>query len=127
MKKIGLYFGSFNPIHIGHLIVANTIRNLGKFDEVWFIISPHNPFKSIEHLANEKHRLKMCQLAIKDHPYLIASDVEFELEKPSYTIYTLKHLLNQYHNVDFQLIMGEDNLQGFKKWKSYQRILSLTN
>ena len=127
MKKVGLYFGSFNPIHIGHLIVASSIRECAKLDEVWFIVSPHNPFKSAESLIHEDHRLNMCKLSIDNHDYLSASDIEFKLEKPSYTIYTLKHLKEKYFDIDFQLIMGEDNLLGFKNWKLHDQILDLVD
>lgn len=122
-KKIGLFFGSFNPIHIGHLIIANYMTNYTELDEVWFVISPHNPFKEKKSLGNMYDRLEMVNLAIADTENLKASDIEFKLPQPSYTIDTLTHLAARYPSKDFFLIMGEDNLAGLPKWKNADIIL----
>lgn len=121
--KIGLYFGSFNPIHIGHLIIANHFQNFTDLDQVWFVISPQNPFKKKASLANEFDRLDMVEIAIKDYPNLRASDIEFRLPKPSYTIDTLINLEEKYPHDQFCLIMGSDNLEGLHKWKNSEIIL----
>ena len=110
--KIGLYFGSFNPIHIGHLIIANHFQNFTDLDQVWFVISPQNPFKKKSSLANEFDRLDLVEVAIKEYPNLRTSDIEFRLPKPSYTIDTLIHLEEKYPNNQFCLIMGSDNFEG---------------
>lgn len=122
-KKIGLFFGSFNPIHIGHLIIANYMANYTELDEVWFVVSPQNPFKEKKSLGNMYDRLEMVHLAIDGADKLRASDIEFNLPQPSYTIDTLTYLKEKYPNKDFVLIMGEDNLAGFKKWKNADIIL----
>ena len=124
MKKIGLFFGSFNPIHIGHLAVAQYMWQEIPFDEVWLMISPHNPHKEIEEVLSVKRRLKMAKLAIGKHPAIKASDIEFNLSLPSYTINTLKFLENTYKKHKFSLIMGEDNLVKFNCWKAYDEILN---
>lgn len=121
--KIGLYFGSFNPIHIGHLIIANHFQEFTDLDQVWFVISPQNPFKKKSSLANEFDRLDMVEVAIKEYPNLRTSDIEFRLPKPSYTIDTLIHLEEKYPNDKFCLIMGSDNLEGIDKWKNSELIL----
>lgn len=121
--KIGLYFGSFNPIHIGHLVIANHLQQNSDLDEVWFVVSPHNPFKEKSTLANDYDRLHLVNLAIEDYPYLRASNVEFNLPQPSYTIDTLAVLKEKYPEDEFSLIMGMDNLKGFHKWKNYEKIL----
>lgn len=122
-KKIGLYFGSFNPIHIGHLLVATYMREAAGLDEIWFIVSPQNPFKLNSELADEHHRLKMVQLAVEDNVYFKASDIEFHLDKPSYTHITLKALTKQFPEHTFQLIIGEDNVAKFNEWKEAEWIL----
>ena len=122
-KKIGLFFGSFNPIHVGHLIIANYMANFTELDEVWFVVSPQNPFKEKKSLGNMYDRLEMVNLAIEGAEKLRASDIEFKLPQPSYTIDTLVHLEEKYPNRDFVLIMGEDNLAGFTKWKNADIIL----
>lgn len=122
-KKVGLFFGSFNPIHIGHLIIANYMANFTALDEVWFVVSPQNPFKEKKSLGNMYDRLEMVDLAIADTDYLKVSDIEFGLPQPSYTIDTLMHLQEKYPNKEFVLIMGEDNLAGFSKWKNADIIL----
>ena len=121
--KIGLFFGSFNPIHIGHLILANTMAEFGDIQQVWFVVSPQNPFKKSSSLLHEFDRIDMVRLAIADHPKFVASDAEFHLPKPSYTIDTLTNFQQKYPQHTFKLILGEDNLKEFKKWKSYEKIL----
>ena len=122
-KTIGLFFGSFNPIHIGHLILANHFANHTALDEVWFVVSPHNPHKEKASLLNEIHRLAMVREAVEGNPKLNASNIEFSLPKPSYTIDTLAYLKEKYPSYQFALIMGEDNLRSFHKWKNYEVIL----
>lgn len=122
-KRIGLFFGSFNPIHLGHLIIANYMANFTELDEVWFVVSPQNPFKEKKSLGNMYDRLEMVNLAIEGSEKLRASDIEFNLPQPSYTIDTLVYLQEKYPNRDFILIMGEDNLVGFTKWKNADIIL----
>ena len=121
--KVGLFFGSFNPIHVGHLIIANYMAYYTDLDEVWFVVSPQNPFKEKKSLGNMYDRLEMVHLAIGDSEKLRASDIEFSLAKPSYTIDTLVHLSEKYPNKSFSLIMGEDNLVHFQKWKNAEIIL----
>ena len=121
--KIGLFFGSFNPIHIGHLIIANHMANFTFLDEVWFVVSPQNPFKEKKSLGNMYDRLEMVNLAIEGADNLKASDIEFKLPQPSYTIDTLIHLQEKYPTKEFVLIMGEDNLEGLQKWKNADIIL----
>jgi len=121
--KVGLFFGSFNPIHNGHLSIAHLLVETSKVDQVWFIISPQNPFKSIASLADEKDRYTMVVSAIQKSPLFSASDVEFSMSKPSYTINTLASLANSYPKHEFFLIVGEDNLLNFSEWKDYKIIL----
>ena len=123
MANIGLYFGSFNPIHVGHLLVATHIREAAQLDEVWFIVSPQNPFKQNAELADENHRLEMVKLAISNIDYFKVSDIEFNLEKPSYTYITLKELSKQFSTYKFHLIIGEDNVAKFHEWKEANWIL----
>lgn len=118
MKKVGLFFGSFNPIHIGHLILANYILENSDMNEVWFVVSPQNPFKDKKTLLNDHNRLDMVELALKNYPNIKASNVEFSLPKPSYTIDTLVYLNEKYPQYSFSLIMGEDNLKSLHKWKN---------
>jgi nicotinate-nucleotide adenylyltransferase len=122
--KIGLFFGSFNPIHIGHLIIANYMAENTDLDNVWLIVSPHNPLKKRETLADDNDRLNLVELATADNPNLCASDIEFELEKPSYTVHTLAYLKAQNPDDEFVLIMGGDNLATLHKWKNYEYILA---
>jgi len=121
--KIGLYFGSFNPIHIGHLVIANHIVEYTDLDQVWFVVTPHNPFKKKRTLLDNYQRLEMVYLATKTYDKLKANDIEFNLPQPNYTINTLVHLQEKYPDYDFALIMGEDNLKSFHKWKNYETIL----
>lgn len=123
MNKVGLFFGSFNPIHTGHLIIANYMANYTELDEVWFVVSPQNPFKEKKSLANMYDRLEMVNLAIAGSEKLHASDIEFHLPQPSYTIDTLAHLSEKYPAKSFSLIMGADNLQGLGKWKNVEVLL----
>jgi len=122
-KHIGLYFGTFNPIHIGHLIIANHFVEYTNLDAVWFVVTPHNPFKKKKTLLDDHHRLEMVRLACEDYDKLQASDIEFKLPQPNYTVHTLAHLSEKYPKYSFSLIMGEDNLKSFHKWKNYEVIL----
>ena len=122
-KKIGLFFGSFNPIHIGHLILANYILEHSDMQELWFVVSPQNPFKEKKSLLNDHNRLDMVQLAIKNYQKMRASNVEFSLPTPSYTIDTLTYLQEKHPDYSFSLIMGEDNLGSLHKWKNYELLL----
>jgi nicotinate-nucleotide adenylyltransferase len=123
MKKVGLFFGSFNPIHVGHLVIANHIAHSGMVDEVWFVVSPQNPFKKKKSLLEEYHRLALVNEAIDENPKLKSSDIEFTMPQPSYTADTLAFLIDKYPELDFSLIMGEDNIKSFHKWKNYEVIL----
>lgn len=123
MKRVGLFFGSFNPVHIGHLVIANYMANFTELEEVWFVVSPQNPFKEKKSLGNMYDRLEMVNLAIENSDKLRASDIEFHLPQPSYTIDTLTHLSERYPNHQFVLIMGEDNLAGLHKWKNADILL----
>ena len=124
MKKIGLFFGSFNPIHIGHLILGNYILENSDMEELWFVVSPQNPFKDKKSLLNDHNRLDMVQLAVKNYPKMRASNVEFSLPKPSYTIDTLTYLKEKYPDYSFALIMGEDNLDSLPKWKNSEKLIA---
>lgn len=126
-KNIGLYFGSFNPIHIGHLAIANYMIEYSSMDELWFVISPQNPMKKQSSLLPEHHRYSMVQLAIEDYPQLRASNIEFKLPKPSYTFLTVAKLQEKHPNYTFTLIMGMDNLAHFHKWNNYQTLLNSCN
>jgi nicotinate-nucleotide adenylyltransferase len=121
--KIGLFFGSFNPIHIGHMAIANYMAEFTDLEQVWFVVSPQNPLKSKTNLLSEHHRLQLVNLAIGDSPKYKASNIEFKLPQPSYTSNTLAHLSEKYPQHSFCLIMGSDNLQTFPKWKNYEHIL----
>ena len=121
--KVGLYFGSFNPIHIGHLVIANHLAEYSDLDQIWFVVTPHNPFKKKSSLLDNYQRLEMVYLATKDYKKLKPSDIEFNLPQPNYTVNTLAHLQEKYPNNTFALIMGEDNLKSFHKWKNYEVIL----
>ncbi len=122
-KNVGLFFGSFNPVHVGHMIIANYIVNHTSLDEVWMVISPHNPHKEKKSLAKDYDRLRLVELAIDDNPKIKASNIEFALPKPSYTIDTLTYLGEKYPDKSFTLIMGGDNLASLHKWKNYELIL----
>ena len=122
-NKIGLFFGSFNPVHNGHLMLANYIVEYTDLDSVWFVVSPHNPFKDKKSLLDDHHRRDMLELAVKNDERFEVCDIEFYMPKPSYTIDTLVRLSERYPNTDFYLICGMDNLTNFHKWKNYQVIL----
>jgi len=121
--KIGLFFGSYNPIHIGHLIIANHMVEYSDLDQVWLVVTPHNPFKKKSSLLDDHHRLQLVMRATEDYPNLRPSNIEFGLPQPNYTIDTLVHLEEKYPQHHFNLIMGLDNLGSFKKWKNYDIIL----
>jgi nicotinate-nucleotide adenylyltransferase len=121
--KIGLYFGSFNPIHIGHIILANHFAENSDLDKIWFVVSPQNPFKKKANLLEDYHRLEMVEMAIEPFDKLAVSSVEFSLPKPSYTIDTLTVLQEKYPKHEFSILMGGDNLNHFHKWKNYEQIL----
>ncbi len=124
MKKTGLYFGTFNPIHIGHLVIANHMAEFSGLDEVWFVITPKSPFKLKKSLLDNNHRYQMVMEAIKDYPKLKASKIEFDLPEPNYTVDTLVRLREKYgEEHQFCLLMGEDNLKSLHKWKNYEVIL----
>lgn len=122
-EKTGLFFGSFNPVHIGHLIIANYMATQTDLRQVWFVVSPHNPLKVKQSLARDYDRLHLVRLAIGDNPRLRASDIEFKLPQPSYTIDTLTYLKEKHPDREFALIMGSDNLATLHKWKNYELIL----
>lgn len=123
--KVGLFCGTFNPIHIGHLTIANHIAEYSDLDQVWFVVTPHSPFKKKNSLLDDHQRLEMVYQAVKDYPKLRQSDIEFNLPQPNYTINTLVYLEEKFPDHEFALIMGEDNLKSFHKWKNYQLILEL--
>lgn len=123
MKKIGLYFGTFNPIHIGHLILANHFAETTDLDEVWFVVTPQNPMKRKDSILDNHHRLELVYKATYDYPKLRPSDIEFGLPMPNYTINSLTHIEEKYPDKQFVLLMGEDNLVSFPKWKNYELIL----
>ena len=126
MKMVGLFFGTFNPIHIGHLIIANHLVEFSDLDEVWFVITPQSPFKTKQSMLDDHHRYQMVYEAVQEYPKLRPSNIEFDLPQPSYTINTLAHLDEKYgKDHQFALIMGEDNLKSFHKWKNYETILEL--
>jgi nicotinate-nucleotide adenylyltransferase len=122
-KKIGLFFGTFNPIHVGHIIMGNHIAEFTPIDEVWFVITPHSPFKQKASLLENHHRFELVFRATEDFPKLKPSKIEFDMPQPNYTAKTLEKLLEKYPDHKFHLIMGEDNLASFKKWKNYEYIL----
>ena len=121
--RIGLYFGSFNPVHVAHLIIANHILNETDIEKVWFVVSPQNPFKSESNLLNEYHRLHLVRLATEEDNRIKASDIEFGLPKPSYTTSTLAYLAEKHPEHEFCIIMGSDSLQNLHKWKNYEVIV----
>ncbi|HSB92226.1 MAG TPA: nicotinate (nicotinamide) nucleotide adenylyltransferase [Flavitalea sp.] len=123
--KVGLYFGSFNPIHHGHLIIASHMLNYSDLKQVWFVVSPQNPLKPSAGLLNEYQRLYLLQLAIDGEQSLKASDIEFRLPRPSYTIDTLTYLQEKYPDYEFTVIMGSDSFQNIERWKNYQQLLNV--
>jgi len=122
--RIGLYFGTFNPIHVGHLIIANYMAQSENIDQVWLVVTPQNPFKVKESLLADHIRLDMAKEATEDHPLLQVSDLEFHLPKPNYTISTLTHFTEKYPQHTFSLLMGADNLRSFHKWYNWEQILA---
>ncbi|MEI7595698.1 MAG: nicotinate (nicotinamide) nucleotide adenylyltransferase [Bacteroidota bacterium] len=124
--KIGLFFGSFNPIHSGHLIIANYMVSHSDLDEIWFVVSPHNPLKQKKTLLADNHRLEMVRISIENSQKLKVSDIEFKMPQPSYTIDTLVYLQEKFPQYKFCLIIGADNLQTFNKWKNYKEVLKMT-
>jgi len=121
--KIGLFFGTFNPIHVGHMIIANHMAEYSDLDAIWFVVTPLNPHKKKKSLLADNHRLAMVRIAVEDYSKLQASDVEFSLSQPNYTVNTLAYLEEKYPQYQFSLIMGEDNLKNFHKWKNFEVIL----
>lgn len=122
-RKVGLFFGTYNPVHIGHLIISNFMAEFSDLDEVWLVVTPHNPFKKKSSLLENHHRLEMVYKACEGYENLKPSDIEFGLSQPNYTITTLAHLQEKYPTNEFCPIMGEDNLKSFHKWKNYEEIL----
>lgn len=121
--KIGLYFGSFNPVHVAHLIISNHILNETDIEKIWFVVSPQNPFKEESNLLNEYHRLHLVRLATEDDKRIKASDIEFSLPKPSYSSATLAYLADKYPEHKFSIIMGSDSFQNLHKWKNHEVIV----
>ncbi|AWI24946.1 nicotinate (nicotinamide) nucleotide adenylyltransferase [Flavobacterium pallidum] len=121
--KIGLYFGTFNPIHIGHMIIANHMAEFSGLDQVWMVVTPHNPHKQKSTLLDDYQRLHMVHLATDGYPKIRPSDIEFKLPQPNYTVNTLNHLLEKFPQHEFALIMGEDNLNSLPKWKNHEYLL----
>ncbi len=124
--KVGLFFGSFNPIHTGHLILAHTLIQAADLDKIWFVVSPQNPFKEKSSLLHEFDRYELVDQAIKGDERFAVSDIEFRMPQPSYTVDTVIRLQEQFKSYEFTLLMGEDNLASFHKWKNYEKLLELT-
>ncbi len=121
--KIGLYFGTFNPIHVGHMIIANHLAEYSDLHQIWMVVTPHNPLKNKQTLLDDYQRLQLVFLATEDYPKIKPSDIEFKLSQPNFTVNTLAHLQDKYPDHEFSLIMGEDNLKSFHKWKNHEVIL----
>ena len=122
--KIGLYFGTFNPIHAGHMIIANHMVEFTRLEQIWMVVTPHNPFKKKDTLLADNIRLELVFQATEDYPKIKPSDIEFRLPQPNYTVHTLAHLQEKFPQHEFALIMGEDNLKSLHKWKNYDIILA---
>lgn len=125
--KVGLYFGTFNPIHIGHLAIANHMAEYSDLDAIWMVVTPHNPFKKKSTLLDNNHRYEMVNIATEEYSKIQPSNIEFKLPQPNYTVNTLAHLQEKYPKYEFCLIMGEDNLKSLHKWKNYEVILANHN
>jgi nicotinate-nucleotide adenylyltransferase len=123
-KKIGLYFGTFNPIHVGHLAIANHMVEFSDLDQVWMVVTPHNPHKKKSTLLENNHRKMMVDIALEEYPNIKSSAIEFDLPQPNFTVNTLAVLEEKYPKQKFCLLMGEDNLKSFHKWKNFEVILS---
>lgn len=121
--KVGLYFGSYNPIHIGHLAIANYMVEFTDINQLWFVVSPQNPFKKKANLLDDYHRLELVHRAVEGDDRLRASNIEFGLPKPSYTVDTLAYLKDHHPNYEFVILMGSDNLENLHKWKNYETII----
>ena len=121
--KVGLYFGTFNPVHVGHVILANHMLHYTDMDEIWMVVTPHNPHKKKSTLLENHHRFELVYRATENYPSIKPSDIEFKLPQPNYTVHTLAHISEVYPDKEFCLIMGEDNLKSFHKWKNYETIL----
>lgn len=121
--KVGLYFGTFNPVHVGHSILANHMLHYTDMDEVWMVVTPHNPHKKKSTLLENHHRLEMVYKATENFDHIHPSDIEFKLRQPNYTVDTLVHISEKFPSYEFAIIMGEDNLKTFHKWKNYEVIL----
>ncbi|MEC4113646.1 nicotinate (nicotinamide) nucleotide adenylyltransferase [Myroides pelagicus] len=121
--KVGLYFGTFNPIHIGHLVIANHMVQFTDLDEVWMVVTPHSPLKKKKGLLEDFHRIHMVNLATADYDYIKPSDIEFNLPQPNYTVNTMAHLHERFPKHEFALLMGQDNLDSLPKWKNYEVLL----
>ena len=122
-KNIGLYFGTYNPIHVGHLIIANHMVEHSNLDEIWMVVTPHNPLKKKKSLLEDTHRLAMVVISVEEYPKIKPSNIEFDLPQPNYTVHTLAHISDKFPQHTFNLIMGEDNLKSLHKWKNYELIL----
>jgi nicotinate-nucleotide adenylyltransferase len=125
--KIGLYFGTFNPIHVGHLIIANHMAENSDLEQIWLVVTPHNPHKQKSTLLDDYQRLHLVHLATEDYPKIKPSDIEFKLAQPNFTVHTLAHLKDHFPHHEFSLIMGEDNLNSLHKWKNFEYILENHN
>ena len=125
--NIGLYFGTFDPIHLGHINIANFLIKKGTFKKIWFIVTPQNPVKSNNNISDFIHRYEMVKIQVKDNDNIQGSDIELNLEKPNYTINTLNYLSSKFINYNFGIIIGEDNLINLKYWKDYKKILNNYN
>lgn len=121
--KVGLYFGTFNPVHIGHLIIANYMIENSDLDEIWMVVTPHSPFKKKSSLLDNHHRFELVYKATESYAKIKPSDIEFKLPQPNYTTHTLVHISDKYKDKEFCLIMGEDNLKSLHKWKNYETLL----
>lgn len=122
--RVGLYFGSFNPIHLGHLVIANHMVNIADLDEVWMVVTPTSPFKLDDEIIPEQQRLQMVRLAVAESSSIYVSNVEFHLPRPNYTANTLRHLRSEHPEIEFSVIIGEDNFENLHRWHEYEDIIS---